>query len=269
MKYGAKGPSYSVTSACATGNHSIGDALMYLRSGRCEMAIVGGSESTICPTALAGFANMKALSKRNDAPTKASRPWDKDRDGFVMGEGCGVLILETLRHALKRGARIYAEVTGYGASSDAYHMTNPSPGGEGAGMAMQWALDDAGLTPSSIGYINAHGTSTPVGDEIETQAIRRVFEEAAETMVVSSTKSMTGHLLGAAGALESIASIKALTEGIIPPTINLDEPSPENNLDYVPYKAVKKDLQHVLNNSFGFGGTNACVIFSRLDEKDI
>lgn len=263
IKYGAQGPNLCVVTACATGAHSIGEAVKYIRDGLCDVMIAGGTESTISPLAVGGFSAMRALSTRNSQPTMASRPFDKDRDGFVMGEGAAVLILEDWEYAEKRGAPILAEVTGYGVSCDAYHMTNPSPGGEGAARAMQMSLDDAGLEPDNIQYINAHGTSTPVGDEIETQAIKRVFGSHAHNLLVSSSKSMTGHLLGAAGALESIFSILALRDQIAPPTINLENPSDGCDLDYVPLQARDGKFENVLNNSFGFGGTNCSLIFSK------
>lgn len=264
IKYGAQGVNFCVVSACATGAHSIGEAAKYIRDGICDVMIAGGTESTISPLAIGGFSAMKAMSTRNSQPTMASRPFDKDRDGFVMGEGGAVLILEDWEYAEKRGARILAEVTGYGVSCDAYHMTNPSPGGEGAARAMGMALQDAGLRPNQIGYINAHGTSTPVGDEIETQAIKRVFSDHSKKLLVSSSKSMTGHLLGAAGALESVFCILTLKDQIAPPTINLENPSDGCDLDYVPMHARDGKFDHVLNNSFGFGGTNCSVIFSRI-----
>ncbi len=257
-----RGPNYSVTSACATGAHSIGEAAKYIRDGHCDVMVAGGSEATVTPLAVGGFASMKALSTRNSQPTMASRPFDKNRDGFVLSEGCGVLILEDFEHASKRGAKIYAEVTGYGVSSDAYHMTNPAPGGAGAKLAMDRALKDARMNPDQIGYVNAHGTSTPVGDEIESQAIESLFGDHSKKLWVSSTKSMTGHTLGAAGAIESIFSILALKNGVVPPTINLDDVSDGCNLDYVPHTAREGRFEAVLNNSFGFGGTNASVIFT-------
>jgi 3-oxoacyl-[acyl-carrier-protein] synthase II len=264
IQYGLKGPNFAVTSACASANHSIGEAYRYIRDGYCDVMIAGGSESTVCPLAVGGFAAMRALSTRNDTPTTASRPWDRDRDGFVLGEGCGILVLEDYESAAKRGARIYCELAGYGVSSDAHHITNPSPGGAGAAHAMRLSLNDAGLSPESVDYINAHGTSTPVGDLIETQAIKSVFGDHARRLWVSSTKSMTGHLLGAAGAVESVFCVLALATGAVPPTINLENPSDDCDLDYVPVSAREKKLTAVLNNSFGFGGTNACLIFSRV-----
>lgn len=264
MAFGAQGPNFCITSACASGAHSIGEAARYIRDGLADVMIAGGSEATVTPMAIGGFGAMRALSTRNDNPRGASRPWDKDRDGFVLSEASGVMILEDYEHASKRGARIYAEVKGYGTSSDAYHMTAPSPGGRGAAMAMNLALNDGELNPEQVDYINAHGTSTPVGDEIETEAIKRVFGDHAKKLWVSSTKSMTGHALGAAGAIESVFSVKALVTGVVPPTINLDNPSPDCDLDYVPHQAREKKLEVVLNNSFGFGGTNACLLFTKI-----
>jgi 3-oxoacyl-[acyl-carrier-protein] synthase II len=264
IQYGIKGPNYSITSACATGAHSIGEAYNYIRMGTCDYMLAGGTESTVCPLGLAGFASMRALSTRNDDPTKASRPFDKDRDGFVLSEGAAILVLESLEHAQKRGAQILCEVSGYGASSDAFHMTNPAPNGEGGARAMRMALKDAGLQPQDIQYINAHGTSTPVGDELETAGIKSIFGDSAKKLWVSSTKSMTGHTLGAAGAIESAFCVMALKDQIVPPTINLENPSENCDLDYVPGKARDGKLTHVMNNSFGFGGTNACLIFSKL-----
>lgn len=261
---GAKGPNYSVTSACASGLHSIGEAANYIRAGLCDAMIAGGSESVVCPLGIGGFAAMKALSTRNDNPSAASRPWDRDRDGFVLAEGCGILILEDYEFAARRGARIYCELAGYGSSSDAYHMTTPAPGGAGAAQSMAMALHDARLNPEQISYINAHGTSTPVGDEIETQAVKSVFGNYAKKVWISSTKSMTGHALGAAGAIESVFSIQALLTNVAPPTINLENPSDDCDLDYVPLVAREGKINHVLNNSFGFGGTNASLVFSRV-----
>lgn len=267
IRWNLKGPSYTVTSACASGAHSIGESVEMIRKGMCDVMVAGGSESTVSPLGLGGFAAMKALSKRNEEPARASRPFDQERDGFVLAEGAAVLILEELEFALKRGAPILCEVTGYGTSSDAYHMTNPSPGGEGAARAIKMALQDAGLQPESIDYINAHGTSTPVGDAMETQAIKQVFGAHAKKLSVSSTKSMTGHTLGAAGALESAFCVASLRDQKVAPTINLENPDPECDLDYVPNTARDLKINHVLNNSFGFGGTNACLIFSRLSSK--
>lgn len=264
IAWGLKGVNYSVTSACATGAHSVGEATAYIRDGRCDVMVAGGCEATVCKLGIGGFAAMRALSTRNDAPEKASRPWDKDRDGFVLGEGGAVLILESLEHAEKRGARIYAEVAGYGVSSDGYHMTSPSPDGSGAAASMIAALKDASLNPTDINYINAHGTSTPVGDKIETEAVKRLMGADAKKVWVSSTKSMTGHLLGAAGAIESAFCVLAVANGIVPPTINLENPDEGCDLDYVPHKARDGKITHALNNSFGFGGTNASLIFSKL-----
>jgi len=264
IKYGLRGPNYSVTSACASGVHSVGEAARYIQDGTCDVMIAGGVESAITPLAIAGFNAMKALSVRNEDPTKASRPFDRGRDGFVLSEAGGVMILEDYEHASRRGAKIYGEVTGYGVSSDAFHMTSPPPDGAGAALAMTMALKKAGLNPEQIGYVNAHGTSTPVGDGIETTAMKHVFGDHAKKLWVSSTKSMTGHALGAAGAIESIYSILALKNQIAPPTINLDDPSDDCDLDYVPNRARDGKFEHVLNNSFGFGGTNACVIFSKI-----
>ncbi|MGE5085714.1 MAG: beta-ketoacyl-ACP synthase II [Bacillota bacterium] len=263
---GLKGPNYSVTSACASGVHSLGDAVRYIRDGVTDVMLAGGAESTICGLAVGGFASMRALSTRNDAPEKASRPWDKDRDGFVLSEGAAVLVIESLEHAVKRGAKILCEITGYGVSSDAYHMTSPAPEGAGGYAAMAMAVKDAGIKPSEIQYINAHGTSTPVGDGLETAAIKKLLGDHAKKVMVSSTKSMTGHALGAAGAIESAFCVMAIRDQIVPPTINLENPSEDCDLDYVPHKAREANIDNVLNNSFGFGGTNACMIFSRYKE---
>lgn len=262
---GLKGPNYSVTSACASGVHSIGDAVRYIRDGMTDVMLAGGAESTICGLAVGGFASMRALSTRNDAPEKASRPWDKDRDGFVLAEGAAVLCLESLEHALKRGANILCEVTGYGVSSDAYHMTSPAPEGAGGYAAMSMALKDSGLKAEEISYINAHGTSTPVGDGLETAAIKRLLGDHAKKVWVSSTKSMMGHALGAAGAIESAFCVMAIRDQMAPPTINLENPSEDCDLDYVPHEARKGKINHVINNSFGFGGTNASMIFSKYE----
>ena len=263
IRFGAKGPSSAPATACATGAHAIGDAARVIRHDEADIMFAGGSEAVITPLAVGGFAAMRALSTRNDEPEKASRPWDLNRDGFVMGEGAGVLLLEEREHAIKRGARIYCEITGYGMSSDAYHITSPSEDAGGMMRVMQRALKDAKLETNQIGYINAHGTSTPVGDRIESLAIKRVFGDDAKKVAVSSTKSMTGHLLGAAGGLESAVAAKVVETGIIPPTINYETPDPECDLDYVPNKARKADVRHVMSNSFGFGGTNATLIFSK------
>lgn len=264
IQFRLKGPNYSVTSACASGAHAIGEAAHYIRRGDCDFMLAGGAESTICGLAIGGFDAMRALSNRNDAPTKASRPFDKDRDGFVLAEGSAILVLESLEHAQKRGAVILAELLGYGASSDAFHMTTPAPEGAGAAQCMQMALNDSRLNIDQIDYVNAHGTSTPVGDEIETQGLKKVFKEHAKKLWVSSTKSMTGHSLGAAGAIESAFCIQTLLTNSVAPTINLENPSESCDLDYVPNVARQKEVKYVLNNSFGFGGTNASLIFGKL-----
>jgi 3-oxoacyl-[acyl-carrier-protein] synthase II len=263
INHNAKGPNLCIVTACSSGAHSIGEAMRYIRDGVCDAFIAGGTEAVICPLAIGGFGAMRALSTRNDSPTEASRPFDKDRDGFVVGEGAGVMILEERDFAMKRGARIYAELVGYGLSCDAYHITNPSEGGQGAARCMKMALQDANLNPSQIDYVNAHGTSTGAGDTAETQALKTVFGHDAKKVWVSSTKSMTGHLLGAAGGLEAVISVLALRDGAVPPTINLHTPDPECDLDYVPNTAREKRLQYTLSNSFGFGGTNATLIFAR------
>ena len=263
MRFGAKGPNISVVTACATGTHSIGDAFKWIQRGDADAMIAGGAEATICPLAVGGFNAMKALSTRNSEPERASRPFDAQRDGFVMGEGAGLVILEDLEFAQKRGARILAEVIGYGASGDAYHITSPAPNGEGAARCMSLAIKDAGISPAEIGYINAHGTSTKYGDELETMAIKTVFGDHARTVPISSTKSMTGHLLGAAGGVEAVISILALERGILPPTINLENPDPECDLDYIPNTARKKQVDIAISNSFGFGGTNATLVFRK------
>lgn len=264
MLLGARGPNEALATACATGNHAIGDAAYVISRGDADVMIAGGTEAACTPIGVAGFAALTALSTRNDDPQKASRPFDKDRDGFVLGEGAGILVLEALEHAVARGARIYAEVAGYGLSADAYHITQPAENGEGAQRAMRMALKRAGLKPDAIGYMNAHGTATGHGDIAETQAIKAVF--GPDTRVpVSSTKSMTGHLLGAAGGVESVASIMALHTGILPPTINLDNPDPLCDLDYIPHTARPSKTDAVMTNSFGFGGHNATLIFSRFN----
>ncbi len=264
IRYGAKGPSSAPATACATGAHAIGDAFKIIQRDEADVMFGGGSEAVITPLAVGGFAAMRALSTRNDEPERASRPWDLNRDGFVMGEGSGILLLEEREHAIKRGARIYCEITGYGMSSDAYHITSPSEDADGMIRVMQRALKDAKLDPQTIEYINAHGTSTPVGDRIESLAIKKVFGDYAKKVAVSSTKSMTGHLLGAAGGLESAIAAKVVETGTIPPTINYETPDPECDLDYVPNQARQKPgIRHVMSNSFGFGGTNATLIFSR------
>ena len=264
IEYGFTGPNYTVTSACASSNNAMGEALRLLRYGDADVIITGGAEATITPISIAGFCSSKALSTRNDDILTASRPFDKDRDGFMMGEGAGILVFETLEHALKRNAKIYAEFAGYGASDDAYHMTAPHPDAKGAIAAMEAAIKDAGVAKTEIDYINAHGTSTSMNDKTETLAIKNVFGEAAYKIPVSSTKSMHGHMIGATGAAESIGCIKVINEGIIPPTINLDNQDPEvANLDYVPHKAVKQEVNVSLTNSFGFGGHNATLIFKK------
>ena len=260
IRTGAKGPNMATCTACSTSAHAISDATLYIRHGYADAIIAGGSEAVITPMPLAGFASMRALSTRNDEPERASRPWDKDRDGFVMGEGAGIVVLEELEHARKRGAPILAEVLGFGMSSDAYHISAPSEDGDGAIRCMQAALDDAKLNPEDVDYVNAHGTATPAGDTVETIAIKGVFGSHAEKIMVSSTKSMSGHLLGAAGGFEFGVSVMALREGIVPPTINLDNPDPENDLDYVPHTAREAPIKIALTNSFGFGGTNGCLL---------
>ena len=263
IRYGAKGPNLCVVSACATGTHSIGEAFKTIQRGDADAMIAGGTESTICPLGVGGFCAMKALSTRNSEPHRASRPFDAERDGFVMGEGSGVLILEEMESAMKRGARIYAEIVGYGLSGDAYHMTTPAPNGEGAARCMKMAINDAGIAPAEMGYINAHGTSTKYNDEYETMGIKTVFGDYAYKIPASSTKSMTGHLLGAAGGVEAVISVLALDRGILPPTINLENPDPECDLDYIPHTARNVQVDVAMSNSFGFGGTNACLVFRR------
>ena len=263
IHYGAQGPSLCVTTACATGNHSIGEAFRAIAMDDADIAIAGGAEGAITDIGIAGFMVMKALSKRNDDPTTASRPFDADRDGFVMGEGAGVLVLEELEHALARGARIYAEIVGYAHSNDAWHETQPAPGGAGAVRCMRAAIKNAGLTPEDVDYINAHGTSTPQNHDTETQAIQTTIGAHAAKLAVSSTKSVTGHLLGAAGGVEALASVLALHTGWLPPTANLETPDPECTLDYVPKVARKADPRVALSNAFGFGGTNATLVFRK------
>jgi 3-oxoacyl-[acyl-carrier-protein] synthase II len=263
MRFGMKGPNSCVCTACATGNHAIGDSFRILQHGEADVMIAGGSEAVITPLTIAGFAAMRALSTRNDEPTRASRPFDKGRDGFVMGEGAGIMVLETLEHAQRRGARIYAELVGYGMSADAYHMTVPAL--DGAVRSMRLCLQDAKVAPSAVDYVNAHGTSTPVGDVNETQALKEVFGEHARKLAVSSTKSMTGHLLGAAGGIESVITVLSIVKGVLPPTINYETPDPECDLDYIPNTARAAQVRAALTNSFGFGGTNASLIFTRFD----
>jgi len=265
IRWGLKGPNYGTVSACATSSHSIADALMLMQRGDADVMITGGSEAVVCPMGVGGFNALKALSTRNDSPETASRPFDRDRDGFVIGEGAGVLVLETLEHAINRGARIYAEVAGFGLTDDAYHITQPAAGGEGAARSMKLAIEDAGLVPDDIDYINAHGTSTPFNDKTETAAIKTVFGERAYKIPVSSTKSMTGHLLGAAGAVEAIATALAIYEGFLPPTINYQTPDPECDLYYVPNKSEKRQIKAALSNTFGFGGHNATICFKAFE----
>jgi 3-oxoacyl-[acyl-carrier-protein] synthase II len=265
IKYGMKGPNFSPVSACATGNHSIGDAMLYIERGLADVMVTGGCEATITPLGIGGFCAARALSERNDAPEKASRPFDKGRDGFVAGEGSGLLVVEEYEHARRRGARIYAEIAGYGASADAHHITAPAPEGEGGQRAMRMALRDAGVAPEQVGYVNTHGTSTPAGDVAECQAIGRVFgDHAKKGLMVSSTKSMTGHLLGAAGGLEGVVTVLAIARGVLPPTINVEEQDPECPLDVIPNVARERRVDVAMSNSFGFGGTNAVILFKRV-----
>lgn len=266
IAYGLRGPNFCVASACATGAHAIGEAVEVIRRGDAEVMICGGSESVIIKVAMAGFKNMGAVSTRNDEPQRACRPFDAERDGFVMGEGAGVLVLESLERAQRRGARIYAELAGYGATSDAFHITAPEEEGTGAARAMELALRFAGLAPEAVDYINAHGTGTSLNDRIETRAIRKVFGPHADRLAVSSTKSMMGHLMGAAGAVEAIACVKSLETGWVPPTINYEYPDPECDLDYVPNEARRVNPQVALSNSFGFGGHNGCLVFRRWEK---
>jgi 3-oxoacyl-[acyl-carrier-protein] synthase II len=266
MEYNLRGPNMCIVTACATSNHNIGEAWRMIKFGDADAFVAGGSESTICPMGLAGFGNMKALSTRNGEPERASRPFDADRDGFVMGEGAGVVVIEELEHAKKRGARIYAELTGYGVSADAYHLTSPHPEGDGAARCMEMAIKHAGISADQIDYVNAHGTSTGLGDVCETKAIKRVFGDyAKDGLLVSSTKSMTGHLLGAAGGVELAACVKAICEDVIPPTINLENPDPQCDLDYVPNTAREVRINRALSNSFGFGGHNASLLVERFE----
>jgi 3-oxoacyl-[acyl-carrier-protein] synthase II len=263
MRHGIKGPSWSTNSACSTSAHAIGEAMRGIQRGDFDTAVVGGAEAPISLLGVGGFAAMRALSTRNDAPQAASRPFDVDRDGFVIAEGSGMLVLETWEHAKERGAKVYAELAGYGASSDAYHVTSPAPGHDGARRSMRLALKDAGLTPADIGYINAHGTSTDIGDVMEMEAIAHVFGEAAQKVLVSSTKSMTGHMNGAAGAAEAVISVLALQRGMLPPTINLQKKDPRITLDCIPNMAREQRVEAVMSNSFGFGGTNVTLVFHR------
>jgi 3-oxoacyl-[acyl-carrier-protein] synthase II len=264
MEHGLRGPNMAIVTACATANHCMGEAWRIIKFGDADVMVTGGSEACIVPVGIAGFCAMRALSTRNDEPERASRPFDKDRDGFVMGEGAGVIILEEYEHAKKRGAKIYCELAGYGLTADAYHMSAPLPGGEGASRCMGMAMKHAKVNPGDVDYINAHGTSTPVGDICETKAVKHAFGEHAKGLLVSSTKSMTGHLLGAAGAVEMAASVLAMRDGIVPPTINLDNPDPECDLDYVPHRAREKKVKVAISNSFGFGGHNSSVVIKAL-----
>jgi len=259
IQFGLKGPNFCTVSACASGAHAIGEALRLLRAGDADVIVAGGSEATITPMALAGFGNARTLSTRNDDPPRASRPFDQDRDGFVIGEGAGMLILETESHARARNAKVICELAGYGASGDAYHMTAPSEDGDGAARAMKRALEDAGMSPTDIAYINAHGTSTPTGDPVEVKAVKTVFGDHARSLMMSSTKSMTGHLLGAAGGLEGVITAFAIQRGVVPPTINLEQPDPQCDLDFVPNQARTLALKGALSNSFGFGGHNVAL----------
>ncbi|MDR2104960.1 MAG: beta-ketoacyl-ACP synthase II [Deferribacteraceae bacterium] len=265
IRYQLKGPNLSVVTACATGTHAIGDSAKLIERGDVDIMLAGGTESPLTEVAVAGFTNMKALSRRNDEPERASRPFDRDRDGFVMGEGAAVLALESLEHALNRGAPIAAEIVGYGITGDAFHITAPDETADGSKRAMQMALNDAGIAPEEVGYINAHGTSTFYNDRLETLAVKKLFKEHAYKLYMSSTKSMTGHMLGAAGAAEAIYSIMALQTGDIPPTINLENPDPECDLNYVPNKPIKADIAYALSNSFGFGGTNGCILLKKYE----
>ncbi|WP_146820147.1 beta-ketoacyl-ACP synthase II [Candidatus Deianiraea vastatrix] len=265
MKYGFRGPNFGVVSACATAGHGIGEGARAILCDDADIMVVGGAESAISPLGIAGFNALRALSTNNDNPTSASRPWDRDRDGFVMGEGAAVLVLEEYEHAKKRGAKIYCELAGYGASADAYHLTAPHPEGDGALAAMKIAINKAKINPSDINYINAHGTSTPMGDEIEVKALKRLLGENAKNAIVSSTKSATGHLLGAAAAIEAVFSIMAIETGIIPPTLNLENPSDGCDLDFCPKTSKKASVKTVLSNSFGFGGCNASLLFKKVE----
>ena len=265
--FGTKGPNLSLTTACAAGTHAVGEAFRSIVNDECDVAITGGSESVICPLAVGGFHAMKALSTRNDQPEKASRPFDRDRDGFIISEGAGVLILEELEHALARGAKIYAEVAGYGLSSDGYHMAAPPEDGNGASRCMQMALKDAGMGPEDVDYINAHGTSTPLNDVVETRAIKTAFGDQAYKLAISSTKSMTGHMLGGAGGIEAVFIALAIKHQLAPPTMNLENPGPECDLDYVPNQARKMKIRAAMSNSFGFGGTNAVLIMKQYEGK--
>lgn len=269
MIFGFKGPSFTITTACASGSHAIGEAFRTIERGGADIIVSGGSEAGVCQMSVGGFCSMKALSTRNNDPTKASRPFDKERDGFVIGEGAGILILEELDHALKRNAHIYGEIIGYGSTSDAYHITAPDPEAEGAAEALRLAIEDGGIEPSEVDYINAHGTSTYYNDKLETLAIKKVFGEYAKKLSISSTKSMTGHLLGAAGGVEAIASVLAIENNIVPPTINYENPDPECDLNYTPNKAVKKEVKYAISNSLGFGGHNVSLLFKKYCEQNL
>lgn len=266
IEYGAKGPNLSVETACAASTHAVGESFRLIRDGLADAMITGGSEAVVTPLALGGFCSMKALSTRNDEPERASRPFDRDRDGFIMGEGAGIVILEALEFALERGARIYAEVTGYGLSGDAYHVSAPDPEGEGAVNCMNMAIEDAGLKPQDIDYINAHGTSTKLNDDSETKAVKKVFGEHAYRLPISSTKSMTGHLLGGAGGVEAIYTALTIRDGLMPPTVNYETPDPDCDLDYVPNTARKGNIRAALSNSFGFGGTNGALVLQAYEK---
>jgi 3-oxoacyl-[acyl-carrier-protein] synthase II len=266
IRYKLRGPNYATTSACATSGHAIADAAMLIQRGDADMMLTGGAEAAICPMGIGGFNSMKAMSTRNDDPLRASRPFDAKRDGFVMGEGGGILVLESFEHAVKRGAKILAELAGFGLTADAYHLTQPAPGGEGAVRAMRQSIADAGLKPEDVDYINAHGTSTPFNDKNETEAIKTVFGEHAYKLLVSSTKSMTGHQLGAAGGVEAVATVLAIMNDTVPPTINYEFPDPECDLNYVPNKPVKKTVNAAISNTFGFGGHNACLLLTKFRE---
>ena len=266
MMIGAKGPNFSTVSACATGADSIGEALEMIRRGRADVVIAGGTEAAVCEIGVAGFNSCMALSTRNEDPQGASRPFDSDRDGFVLGEGAGLLVLESLEHAEQRGANILAEMSGYGASSDAHHVTQPHPEGEGAARAMKWAIEDAGITPDKVDYINAHGTSTPLNDKYETIAMKRMYGDHAYKLAISSTKSMTGHLLGAAGGIEAAFTVLTIKNGIVPPTINIDNPDPDCDLNYVPNTAKKQPVNVAMSNSLGFGGHNASLVLERFTQ---
>jgi 3-oxoacyl-[acyl-carrier-protein] synthase II len=267
IKYGLKGPNLANVTACAASTHSLGDSFKIIQRGDADVMVAGGAEYPITPLGMAGFSVMKALSTRNDEPERASRPFDKERDGFVTAEGSGIVVLEDLEHAVNRGAKIYAEILGFGYTSDAYHVTAPDPEGGGAARTMAMAIKDAGIQPRQIDYINAHGTSTPLNDKLETKAIKSVFGEDAYKVNISSTKSMTGHMLGATGATEAIFSIKAINESFIPPTINYENKDEECDLNYTPNKGVKREITYALSNSFGFGGTNGSLVFRKFDEK--